>query len=402
MKDTENKLNFIGISGHLTNGATGHYEAFHLALFEAAQRSSLLASTEYLGSSLSGGRKNWFTPVVPPSAVSRVSWSNKNFVKYLIYNVRSKSGPVVLHVYEGNLFWVLVTSRVIRTNSSTHAYVNFFNSAKYNKILESPLRRRWFKYIFRYLVSDIKSHFIFSADSQKMATKLETLTGLKFSCYPIYASLSAGQTQKDADEILVLIRGKRSIDILFKALLSIPNEIRAKLIVHGVPTHEDIVRLENEFKITVSKKHLSTSEYSDFYQNIFRVIILYDPEIFQDQSSGRLCDAIVQEKEVVVPKDTALFDMAKSYGTFESFVFGDFKKVGEVISQPKKTAIKIHHKPTSNLAIRGIADSVERNATSEPRKIKSTVLKLIQIVLGGIWLVVGILYKLRGMLRLSR
>lgn len=402
MKDTENQLNFIGISGHLTNGATGHYEAFHLALFEAAQKSSLFSSTEYLGSSLSIGRKNWFTPVVPPSAVSRVSWSNDHFVKYLIKNVKSKSGPVVLHAYEGNLFWVLVSSRVIRANPTTHAYINFFNSAKYNKILESPLRRRWFKYIFRFVMSDIKSHFIFTADSQKMATKLEKLTGVKFSCYPIYASLSAGQTRKGADKVLVLIRGKRSIEILFKALLFIPKEIRAKLIVHGVPTHEDIAKLENEFKITVSKKHLSTSEYSDFYQNIFRVIILYDPEIFQDQSSGRLCDAIVQEKEVIVPKDTALFDMAKIYGTFESFVFGDFKKVGELISQPKKTATIVHHKPTSSSAIREIAESVESNVTGEPAKIKSTVLKLIQIVLGGIWLIVGILYKLRGMLRLSR
>jgi hypothetical protein len=402
MKDTENQLNFIGISGHLTNGATGHFEAFHLALFEAAQRSSLLASTEYLGSSLSGGSKNWFTPVVPPSTVSRISWCNKNFVNYLVSNVRSKSGPVVLHTYEGNLFWVLVTSRVIRASSTTHAYVNFFNSAKYNKILASPLRRKWFKYIFRYLVSDISSYFIFTADSQKMASKLETLTGFEFSCYPIYASLSAGKTQKSADKILVLIRGKRSIDILFRALQSIPNKIKANIIVHGVPTHEDIARLENEFKITVSKKHLSTSEYSDFYQNIFRVIILYDPEIFQDQSSGRLCDAIVQEKEVIVPRDTALFDMAKSYGTFESFVFGDFKRVEELISQPKKRTTKIYRKPTSSSAISEIAESVEHKATGEPRKIKSTVLELMQMVLGGIWLIVGILYKLREMLRLSR
>jgi hypothetical protein len=189
---------------------------------------------------------------------------------------------------------------------------------------------------------------------------------------------------------------------LFRALQSIPKKIRANIIVHGVPTHEDIARLENEFEITVSKKHLSTSEYSDFYQNIFRVIILYDPEIFQDQSSGRLCDAIVQEKEVIVPRDTALFDMAKSYGTFESFAFGDFKKVEELISQPKKRTTNIYHKPTSSSAIGEIAESVEHKASGEPRKIKSTVLELIQIVLGGIWLVVGILYKLRGMLRLSR
>lgn len=402
MKDTESKLHFIGISGHLTNGATGHFEAFHLALFEAAERSSLLASTEYLGSSLSSGDENWFSPVVPPSTVSRISWCNKNFVNFIVSKVKSKSGSVVLHAYEGNLFWVLIASSVIRTHSTTLAYINFFNSAKYNKILQTPLRRTWFKYIFKYLVDDIDNHFFFTADSTRMATKLEALTGFKFSSYPIYASLPAGQTQNTADKILILLRGKNSMDQLFKALDLIPSGTMEKLIVHGVPTNEDIAKLEDKFKIRVSKKHLSTKEYLNFYMDIFRVIVLYDPDIFQDQSSGRLCDAIVQEKEVAVPNETALFDMAKSYGTFESFTFGDHQRVAELISKSKNTKNEVIHKPTSNASIREIAESVGCISSEVPLKSKAKVLEIMRKTVGGIWLVVGVLYKLRGMLRRSR
>jgi hypothetical protein len=399
--DLRDDLNFVGISGHLTSGATGHFETFHQTLYDAANRSKKLANVEYLGSSLSAGLTTWFNPVVPPSTVSRIKWSNKKFLNELIRIRESKNGKTLFHIYEGNLFWVLIASQVIRAKSDTYFYLNFFNSSKYNQIIESPIRNRFFKQIFSFLVRDINKNFIFTADSERMAQKLRKMTGFQFSAYPIYATLPESVTTENAKKTLVLIRGENSIQQLFKSLKISPEKNWSNIIVHGVPTLESIKILETEYQIQVSKNHLPTYEYVKFYEDIFRVIVLYDPKLFEDQSSGRLCDATVSGKELIVPSDCALTDMANSYGSYEKFDFGDYNRLAKLLTDPKKTRSTVRKIPTADAAISEILNSIQPQEAIKPKASKKLLLAFMRTALALIWLTVGISYKALKILKIS-
>ena len=343
---------FVGLSGHLRSGATGHYEEFHKGLYKALTESIEYGEVSYLGSSLS--EPSWFQPVVPPSLVSTGSWCNSRFRTKLQVIASGKTDPV-FHIYEGNLFQLFLMSEVLRKNTQTKAILNLFDSAKFGRILSNPFKRLIFKKLFLISLRNLDGRLIVTADTKRMAEKIEGAVNIEIVTYPMYSILKENEmTAPDKKEYLFMIRGSQAMSNLIDSLKGLEREFLEKVTVHGVPTIEQIEFSENILGVSVSRKHLSKTEYIDFFRRFSHVVFLYDPELFRDQSSGRLCDALVAGAHVLVPTDTALWDSASEFGGFSEFKFENVDGAIRVIKDSRSVQF-----PRSSLPLPEASRSVE-------------------------------------------
>ncbi len=343
---------FVGLSGHLRSGATGHYEEFHKGLYKALTESIEYEEVSYLGSSLS--EPSWFQPIVPPSLVSTGSWCNNRFRIELHVIASGKTDPV-FHIYEGNLFQLFLMSEVLRKNTEAKAIINLFDSAKFGRILTNPFKRLIFKKLFLICLRNLDDRLIVTADTRRMAEKIEGAVNIEIATYPMYSILKENEmTAPDKKEYLFMIRGSQAMSNLIDSLKELEHEFLEKVTVHGVPTIEQIEFSENILGVSVSRKHLSKTEYIDFFRRFSHVVFLYDPELFRDQSSGRLCDALVAGAHVLVPTDTALWDSASEFGGFSEFKFDNVDDAIRVIKESRSVQF-----PRSSLPLPEASRSVE-------------------------------------------
>lgn len=324
---------FVGLSGHLRAGATGHYEEFHKGLYSALRESQEFEETLYLGSSLS--EPAWFQACVPPSLVSKQSWCNKKFRKNL-QAIGENSSNSVFHIYEGNLFQMFMLSELLRKNQTSVGILNLFDSARLGKILSSRVRKYIFKELFLIALKDLEGRLKITADTYRMGMQLENLLKVRIFTYPMYSILKENEMQSsDKNEYLFMIRGNQAMVNLIEALKSQNSNFLKRVTVHGVPTQEQIYFSESVLGISVSKRHLSRAEYTAFFKRFSHVVFLYDPALFRDQSSGRLCDALVSGAHVLVPTDCALWDSASEYGGFSEFRFDVVNEAINVIAESR-------------------------------------------------------------------
>lgn len=343
---------FVGLSGHLRSGATGHYEEFHKGLYKALTESVEYEEVSYLGSSLS--EPSWFQPIVPPSLVSTGSWCSSRFRMKLQVIAFGKT-DLVFHIYEGNLFQLFLMSELLRKNTETKAILNLFDSAKFGRILSNPFKKLIFKILFLISLRNLDGRLIVTADTRRMAEKIEGAVNIEIATYPMYSILTENEmTAPDKDEYLFMIRGSRAMSNLIDSLKGLEREFLEKVTVHGVPTIEQIEFSENILGVSVSRKHLSKREYIDFFRRFSHVVFLYDPELFRDQSSGRLCDALVAGAHVLVPTDTALWDSASEFGGFSEFKFENVDGAIGVIKDSRSVQF-----PRSSLPLPEASRSVE-------------------------------------------
>lgn len=347
----------------------------------------------YAGSSLS--KVTWFYPSIPPSIVSRFPWAPQTFAIELFKEINPSSNSASLvHVYEGNLYWLFQISRLIRKEPQARGYVNFFNSARYTAIGSNFHRSYFFRAMIRVALKGIEDRIVISADTEAMARILTNKTNQKFFTYPIYSILHPEEFNNlHRDGILFLIRGQRMMEELLKSLQGVPKETLDRITVHGVPTLEQITICEN-MGVKVSKKQLIGSEYSSFYRAFSHVIILYDPQIFLNQSSGRLCDALVAGCHLMIARESALFDVASDFGNFSTFHILEIDQLFQTIisnCQPEYPA-KVEDLPTSARAISEILLQNHESGLSKPSKIAPIEFWIISLVTQLI------LFTLRGFL----
>ena len=398
---------FIGISGHLTVGATGHFESFHKALFDIGQENPSLHNCTYLGSQISANLQPWFKPVIPNSLTASSPWSNKSFGRLLLRYSNVSSQKTIFHVYEGNLYWVLVLSNVLRRNPKSFAYVNLFQAHKYNRILYSRIKNKFFTIALKYICTDLGSRMIITADTRRLADKLSVAANSKISFYPMYSILNQSERSKTSDRVLVVVRGEGANSYLFQALELIAASQRPKMTIHGVFTLPEQRELETRYGAEISKGHLNYDDYLKTNSTFYKVVLLYDPSTFKDQSSSRLCDAAVTMKEIVVPMNTSLQDMAEEYGEYERFDFEKPSELGEILSRPKAIEVKRVIFPTSARAMESILSSFELSQeSSKPTDFigKAVLLDLVRKSLVLVWIFAGIRRRLflHGRSRASR
>jgi hypothetical protein len=375
-------MNFIGLSGHLNSGASGHYETFHEGLYLAAQNCREVDHCVYAGSSLS--KVTWFYPLIPPSIVSKFPWVRQNFANELFDEINPGSGSASLvHVYEGNLYWLFQVSRLIRRKPRTRGYVNFFNSARYTAIGSNFYRSYFFKVMVRIALKGIEDRIVISADTKAMAGILAKTTTQKFFTYPIYSILNPGEFNNlQRDEILFLIRGHRMMQELLKSLQRLSKETLDRITIHGVPTIAQIRILEN-MGMKVSRTHLAGSKYSDFYKAFSHVVILYDPHIFSNQSSGRLCDALVARCHLMIMMESALFDVASEFGNFSTFRISEIDQLFQTIISNRQPEFptKTGDLPTSARAINQIILQNHESGLSKSSKIAPIEFRIVSLAM---------------------
>jgi len=394
-------MNFIGLSGHLNSGASGHYETFHEGLYLAAKKCREVGHCVYAGSSLS--KATWFYPSIPPSIVSKFPWARQNFANELFDEINpSLDSASLVHVYEGNLYWLFQVSRLVRREPSTRGYVNFFNSAKYTAISSNFPRSYFFKVMVRIALKGIEDRIVISADTKAMAGILTKTTNQKFFTYPIYSILNPVEFNNlHRDRILFLIRGHRMMEELLTSLQKLSKKTLDQITVHGVPTIEQIRICEN-MGVKVSRKHLVGSEYSNFYKAFSHVVILYDPHIFLNQSSGRLCDALVARCHLMIPRESALLDVASDFGNFSTFRISEIDQLFQTIRSncPPEFPSKAGDLPTSALAISKILLQNHESGLSKSSKIAPIEFRIVSLVMQPILFALRIFFGVA--LRISR
>lgn len=396
MKDGE-ILNFIGLSGHLMSGATGHYETFHEGLFLALLENEKIENCTYIGSKMSPS--SWFLPLIPPSLVSKYPWASTRFSAQLLTESRSNGGTkTMLHVYEGNLYWLFHVSWLVRKNPKIVGYVNFFNSAKYSSICSNPIRSRFIRTLISVAIRGVENKIVMSADTAPMSRLLIRETCRDFQVYPMYSILNPHEfEQLDREKVLFLIRGTSMMEFLINNLQNSKPEFLKKITVHGVPTNEQIQICEN-LGIEVSKTHLKGQDYIDFYKNFSHVVILYDPQIFSNQSSGRLCDALVAGCHLLVMKDSALSEYARVFQGYSEF---ELTKPQELIQylvkkQPHQFIKHSMELPTSKRAVIKILEQVERNSRADISKIRRFEFSAIFLILQQVMFLMRITHGTRS------
>jgi hypothetical protein len=365
---------FVGLSGVLRSGAFGHHEAFHKGLYLALTKSTIYSNVVFLGSAVS--EPSWFKPVVPPSFVSEHPWSSKNFESELLR--RSQEGgasEVIIHVYEGDLYALHILSRVMRNNYQIRVVINLFNSVKVCGQLDGKIRVELFALQLRMAVQGLENRIVVTADSTRMAEKISAAIGLDIQKYPVYSILDSENFKSCIrSEVLILVRGTNAMDKLIRTLEQAPSYFRDRVTIHGVPTEEQAHCL-NVLKVGFSRQHLHDKEYTNFYLRFKYVVVLYDPEFFKNQSSGRLCDAIVAGAHVIVPRDCALWDTANEYGGFSDF---DFEKTDQIIEIIESNESPVYSRnllppPDVQAAIAKLTEMIEvsRYAEVSTRRDKS-------------------------------
>jgi hypothetical protein len=172
--------------------------------------------------------------------------------------------------------------------------------------------------------------------------------------------------------------------------------------VHGAFSPDAVKLFKEIHKVLISDSHQEMEHYRRYFFKFHRVFFLYDTEIFRDQSSGRLCDAVLVNSEIVVPRDSALEDMAREYGDFESFSFDAPRDLATLMNRPKVEEVERRVIPTPAVAINRILETLNLDSQDAPRdnhEIKVVVVDLLQKLLFLNWIFAGIRRRISEIIR---
>ena len=404
------EIEFLGLSGHLERNAPGHYETFHKGILEGFQELLGEQNAKFLGSQRSKGQKCWFEPLVPTSMTSTIPWLPKNFLNFLGENKADNRKIKILYTYEGNLATLFLLGRVVRRSKDVFLFFNLFNSFKYTKILKSRPRYILFKAIFLLVSRGLDDQIRLVADTERFGTLLKNKLGKEFIAFPMYSALSpeSNYITPRGGVTLVNLRGSRSENLFKEAFDNYPGLHDIEIVLHGLINNDVAQHLSQFSNIRISNNQLEEVDYFSEYNKYNRTAFLYDPEFFTMQSSGRLADAIVAGKILIVPKATALEDVLNEYGNGSSFDFENAESLVNALLAEPDIARRMNTLPTKNWAANTILDSM-KNLLSEgekredlPRFRTFIVDEVIWVTLGCLRVLSHLQYRAKAILCLKR
>lgn len=340
-------IRFVGLSGHIVPGAPGHFETFHRGLFQAFKDLIGEEKCIFLGSESPHGIGHWFIPSIPNSFTSTVSWVPTEFLQSYLQSPNSGDEKFLLYVYEGNLANLFLLGSIVRERRNVFLYFNLFNSNKYQAVLKSRLKLFVFKKLFSLALRGIESKVFLTGDSKRFAKLLSSQLAQNFSEYPIYSALKPKLDANSArKKILINFRGIRSEELFQSAIEGFPKLRNLELDLHGVHDKNISQRLAKFTNLRFLPDQVDESTYFSLYKDYYRVALIYDPEFFSMQSSGRLADAIVAGAQIIVPSDTSLEDMLIEYGNGSAFTFTNSESLAHALTNDVQWARQSDYLPT--------------------------------------------------------
>jgi hypothetical protein len=101
-----------------------------------------------------------------------------------------------------------------------------FGATKYNNLLNSKIKRLFFRMILNFLCKDLSTRLYLSTDTKRLSEKLRQSFGLDFSVYPMYGVLELVGRSKKSNQMLINVRGNRATDYLLAALQQVPESTK--------------------------------------------------------------------------------------------------------------------------------------------------------------------------------
>jgi len=378
---------FIGLSGHLVSGASGHFETFHKRLNQAVEDLIGKSNSQFLGSLKSIDKDSWFKPLIPRSMTSSVPWLSKKFLRHL-RELDKKNGDVsILYIYEGNLASLFLLGSIARRSKEVYLYFNFFNSSRYSSIFVSQIKLILFKALFLLAIRGIHKKVQLSADTEKVSNLLESKLKKTFAVFPMYSGLSPEFiTNVERNVTLINLRGVRSEFLLKSTLEKNPQLQNVVMDIHGVHNPDIAQYLAKFSNITILPDQVDEFSYFASYKKYSRAAFLYDPEFFSMQSS----DAIVAGAELVIPIGTSLEDVLLEFGNGSSFDFEKEDSLAYALLSKPSIKRKVGCMPTSTWAATTILEKmqtlIEEDDTPEINRVSKLLNYAIdEIIRAALW-----------------
>jgi len=212
-------LRFLGLSGHLVSGASGHFETFHKGLFKAFKEILGEENCNFLGSQSSEGENLWFEANLPDSLTSTIPFVSKGFLDSAFDSVDEVGNSHILYVYEGNLSNLFLIGNIARRKGNVFIYFNLFNSYKYNSKFESKRKLIVFKLLFLLALRGLEGRIFLTADTKRFADFLSKKLGKTFSEYPMYSALQYKLgSDNQRKRVLINFRFQKSQELIQVAI----------------------------------------------------------------------------------------------------------------------------------------------------------------------------------------
>lgn len=373
-------IKFLGVSGHLASGASGHFESFHKGLFLAVKGLLGEEQCSFLGSQKSKEKNCWYAAKLPSSLTSTIPWLSRSFLDSYLTPEEKTNDFNIIYVYEGNLGNLFLFASMIRRSKNTFLYFNLFNANRYKPIFRSNFRLLLFKSIFFLFIRGIHSQIYLTADTKRFAEQLSRRLGKKFYEFPIYSALNFQlELSNVRKKVLINFRGQSS-EKLFRLMIdSSPVLLGIEFDLHGLHDKSIAQYLSSFSNMTILPNQVEESTYFSSYNQYYRAAFIYDPELFAIQSSGRIADATVAGVQLVVPRDTSLEDFLDEHGNGSTFSFIDCESLATaLISEPAIPKLT-SQLPTSTNSAQSILNSIKGLIKGSRETFDKPLLKALNI-----------------------
>jgi hypothetical protein len=314
------KTNIVCLSAHLRIGANGHFHEYHRALNACLSK---IHRTVYIGleAELLDNESIWYLPLIPKSLGKPRPRITISRLKNVIDEVEEVvDGSSVYYIFEGSLYWLLLTLKIASQKKSSIFIVNQFNAKQTIARLTGRYKAAWLQ-AYKIILVAGKGRLMLSADNYKYYSRLRELLSDEFVKYlPITPSIPPDfDFRKNGKESLILVRGVAGYKLLRQLAPMLEHNDNIK--VHGLGRKDlDGMGLK---KVSISKGNLDSLSYFKSYENMTSSVFLYDPEFFAFQSSARFIDSHFGGIPVLVPKESSMAIEFKNCHLVSTFDYSD-------------------------------------------------------------------------------
>lgn len=259
----------------------------------------------------------WFESVIPRGA-SRPIPNLSLFKMWRLLRKRMKIETGIC-IYEGNLLWICIATLLSLTNRNHYFVINLFPGAKYSRTLGRPSGRFILSNLLDSVTSISQNRVVITCDTETMINFLKEEIGFKASYFPIFTTLEIKNVaHKQTGKVLVVVRGNSGRLVLGNALEY--GNLSRDITIHGLGSEIVYQDLGNN-RVFYSEGYIDEKFYSDQFDEFEDIILMYDSQEFQFQSSGRYLDGLAANCNVFVPRGTSMDYLGRRLGGTTSFAY---------------------------------------------------------------------------------
>lgn len=259
----------------------------------------------------------WFESVIPRAA-SRPIPDISLFRMWRLLRRKFKIETGIC-IYEGNLLWICIAALLSLSNRNQYFLINLFPGAQYSRTLEKPLGKIILSNLLNAATSISQNRLIVTCDTETMVNFLNKEIGFKASYFPIFTTLEIkNAVHKPTGKVLVVVRGNIGRLALEDALKC--GNLTRDLTIHGLGSGFVYQGLGSN-RVFYSTGYINGEFYADQFDEFEDIVLMYDSQEFQFQSSGRYLDALAANCNAFVPRGTSMDYLGKRLGGTASFAY---------------------------------------------------------------------------------